>query len=284
MKKSGDAESFNKNWETRDETNYLHWTKGAVDNQIQLAFRRHWITFNNIIKDSNLDGNKSLEVGCGRGSLSAYFSEQRWDTTLLDISPIAIERAKEAFNKSNLKGKFDVGDCLNLPYEDKSFDLVFSIGLLEHFEEFDQVISEQVRILKNNGLFIGYVVPELIDSLQKNYNWINDILKAVTPKDIVSQNADKEEIYRSDELSPKYLNVMKNNKLTNCWSSGIYSLPMISHSIDFPFTLLNKQAEKILVNHFTNLLNEKEKQNKSDPWLCSEGHGQAFIVVGTKKC
>lgn len=282
MKKLGDAESFNRNWETRHETNYLHWTNGEVKNQIQLAFRRHWLTFNKIIKDSNIDGNKSLEVGCGRGSLSAYFSENGWDTTLLDISKVVIEKAKEAFYRSNLNAKFDVGDCLSLPYADESFDLVFSIGLLEHFEDFNQVILEQSRVLKNNGLFIGYVVPELKDSLQKNYNWINEILKAVTPKNIVLQH--KEIIYRSDELSPKYLHVMKENKLTNCWSSGIYSLPMISHSIEFPFTLLNDQAEKILVKHFQNLLKEKEKINKSDPWLCNEGYGQAFIVVGTKKC
>lgn len=283
MKKTGDAESFNRNWEIRQESNYLHWTNGQVKNQIQLAFRRHWITFNKIIKKANLDGNKSLEVGCGRGSLSAYFSNNGWDATLLDISPIVIEKAKEAFAKNNLKGTFDVGDCLNLPYRDGTFDLVFSIGLLEHFEDFNQVISEQSRVLKNNGLFIGYVVPELKDSLQNEYNWFNDILKALEPKKNLQQNAYKENIYRSDELSPKYLKVMKDNKLINCWSSGIYSLPMISHSIEFPFTLLNDQAEKILVNHFEKILNTNEKQDKSDPWLCSEGYGQAFIVVGSKR-
>lgn len=275
----GDTKAFESNWKSRKETAYLHWTRDKVANQIQLAFRRHWLTFSKILENKNLKSKRSLEVGCGRGSLSAYFADNGWDATLLDISETVISEAQSAFSCNNLVANFDVGDCMSLPYPDKSFDVVFSIGLLEHFSDISKVISEQSRVLDDGGVFLGYVVPELKDSLQNNYNWFNEILSTyVNDKDL---QADKVAVYRSDDLSPKYLKVMEKCNLENCSSTGIYSLPMISPSIEFPFTLMNQKAEKILVEHFDTLLENKSKTSH-DPWLCEEGKGQAFLLIGQK--
>ena len=68
--KSGSVEAFDQNWENRSETVYSHWTRETPKNQIQLAFRQHWLTFNEII-GGRVGTKKCLEVGCGRGSLSA---------------------------------------------------------------------------------------------------------------------------------------------------------------------------------------------------------------------
>ena len=121
INKQGNAKSFDFNWKNRSEASYLHWTRDNPKNQIQLAFRRHWITFNKILNGDY--GNKNcLEVGCGRGSLSAYFSDAGWNSTLLDISPSAIDLAKSAFENEKLSAKFDIGDCMNLPYKNDSFE------------------------------------------------------------------------------------------------------------------------------------------------------------------
>lgn len=276
----GDASSFDANWRNRPETGYLHWTREEPTNQIQLAFRRHWITFNRLLGDAS--PGKCLEVGCGRGSLSAYFSDAGWDCSLLDLSEAAIDRAKEAFSDEGLTAQFDVGDCLDLPYADNSYDLVFSIGLLEHFEDIDQVISEQVRILRPQGMFIGYVVPELPECVQKDFDWINDILRALLPDDTKSANAEKVDVFRSDALSPPYLKALQSAGVSDPEAVGAYPLPMISHSPEFPFSLLPETAESSLVQHFMKLLDSRERELMSDPWLCDEGYGQAFLVYGRK--
>ena len=49
VNKIGSIKEFDKNWKKRPESNYLHWTSKKPENQIQLAFRRHWITFQKII-------------------------------------------------------------------------------------------------------------------------------------------------------------------------------------------------------------------------------------------
>lgn len=278
----GDVEAFEANWQNRSETAYFHWTRGQPVNQIQLAFRRHWLTFQRLLNGD--EGNrKCLEVGCGRGSLSAYFADAGWDCTLLDLSPRALERAQEAFKKEKLPAQFDIGDCLALPYPDNSFDLVFSIGLLEHFQEIDRVISEQLRVLAPGGLFIGYVVPNLPDNLQKDYDWVNDLLRAILPDETKEASTGKTDVYRSDSLSSPYLEIMNKLGLIKTGHAGAYSIPMISHSTSFPFSLLPTEAEKSLVNTFEKWLNKRESETGADPWCCAEGDGQAFLVWGRKR-
>jgi len=277
----GDGAAFDVNWRNRPETNYLHWTRSSPVNQIQLAFRRHWITFNQLLA-GRTGARRCLEVGCGRGSLSAYFADDGWDCTLLDLSATAIERAENAFEANGLAARFDVGDCLCLPYDEDHFDLVFSIGLLEHFDDIDSVIEQQTKALAPGGMFIGYVVPELPDCIQKDFEWVNDLLCTVLPAETVQTAAGKTEVYRSSLLSPPYLKAMERAGLRECASDGAYPLPMISHSPSFPFSLLPPAAEMSLVNTFQRWLDKRQAVAGTDPWRCSEGEGQAFLVWGRK--
>ena len=273
-----DNVSFDENWRNCHETNYLHWTRSDPINQIQLAFRMHWNTFRNILGEKK---GKCLEVGCGRGSLSAYFSDHGWDCTLLDLSATAISRAKQAFIENNLDAKFDVGNCIDLPYKDNTFDLTFSIGLLEHFDNYDEVIKEQVRVLAPGGMFIGYVVPDMPNNIQKDFEWINRLLRTILADESIKATDTKSEIYRSEVLSPPYIKSMKNAGLVECDNDGVYPLPMVSHSPSFPFSLLPEEAEKSLVSTFNDWLHNRNN-NRSDPWRCEEGYGQAFLVWGIK--
>ena len=158
-KKTGDVELFDDNWKKREEAYYNHWTRGDIQNQIQLAFRNHWLLFNELMNEERYnDGKKVLEIGCGRGSLSCYFSDAGYDCTLVDLSKNAISLAKEIFYKNNLKANFLVGDANSLDFKDSSFDIIYSIGLLEHFEDIEQTLSEQIRVLKDGGIWFGYIV------------------------------------------------------------------------------------------------------------------------------
>lgn len=278
--KKGDSASFDNNWRTTKEANYLHWTKDEPVNQIQLAFRNHWKLFQKIINFYQVENNnyRSLEVGCGRGSLSAYFSEAGWNTSLLDISKEVISKAKKAFDNNQLKGNFIVGDCLNLDF-DNQFDLIFSIGLLEHFEDTYSVLKNQFDSLRPGGLFIGYVVPDYDNkNIQNNYVWINEILKNY----IETSSINKSDIYRSDFWSDHYIRDMEKIGFEKIKTCGVYPLPMISNSPSFPFTLLDKKSESILVNVFNEMLEKNNPYMFDSNWTCEEGFGQAFILTGIK--
>ena len=282
VKYSGTNEEWNKNWQSREEAYYTHWTKGEPVNQIQLAFRNHWTLFNTFMDSPLFNGGKRvLEVGCGRGSLSSYFSDAGFDCTLLDLSPDVIEIAKKIFTANGHSAKFIIGDAYSLDIEDRSFDLVFSIGLLEHFEDIVTPIEEQIRILDKGGLFIGYIVPEYEDNIQNQYEWINKILKGYASKDQLNyQKEKKHEVFRSDRGSEKYIPILEKLGLSNISSCGTYPLPMISHSIDFPFSLMPPESERALLEHLQSMLDSNTQYDH--PWICEEGHGNAFLVWGYK--
>jgi ubiquinone/menaquinone biosynthesis C-methylase UbiE len=281
--KYGDKKIFDNNWQNRPETLYNHWTKNAPVNQVQLAFRKHYELFKEIIKSYDThEVRKVLEVGCGRGSLSSYFSAAGCECTLLDSSEHIISVAKEIFHANNLSAEFVVGDALKLPFAENEFDFTFSIGLLEHFTDPSIPIMEQIRVLRPGGIFIGYIVPEYKDSIQKNYKWINDILKEYK-KTEESDVPQKDDVYRNPFDSAYYEKVLGQNNVVHIQSSGVYSVPMISHSIDFPFSLMPPVAEEILVKELQNMIDENKRNTGKNGWLCDEGYGQALLVWGQKK-
>ncbi|WP_341884180.1 class I SAM-dependent methyltransferase [Synechococcus sp. UW140] len=280
---SGSTDQFHTNWISRDETNYLHWTRSTPNNQIQFAFRQNWLTFDQILKEYGItEPGSALEVGCGRGSMSAYFADNAWKVTLLDYSEKAIATAKQLFLAHDLSAEFTVADCLDMPFPDESYDAIFSIGLFEHFQDVSNLIAEQARLLKPNGVLIGYVVPDYSSNssnIQSRFNAVNKILEHLHRNGPDEPANTKSDIFRSDYSSQIYLEEMSKHSLTNLTSFGVYPLPMISHSTAFPFSLMDSYSESILVNDFNAQLSNV---NTKFPWRCAEGFGQAFIVAGQK--
>jgi ubiquinone/menaquinone biosynthesis C-methylase UbiE len=98
-------------------------------------------------------GNKLLECGCGTATLSRYMAKHGYDCTMLDNSEEAINLAKYGFSKMLLKGDFHVGDINHLNFDDNSFDIVYSGGVLDFFENIEKPISEMARVIKPGGIF-----------------------------------------------------------------------------------------------------------------------------------
>jgi ubiquinone/menaquinone biosynthesis C-methylase UbiE len=103
---------------------------------------------------------RALEVGCGRGTVSQFLAADGHDTVLLDTSPDALDIARRNFEAAGLHGEFVLGDAEQLPFGDGAFDLVFSIGLLEHFDDPSRLIAEKRRVARPGGLIWDEVIPD----------------------------------------------------------------------------------------------------------------------------
>ncbi len=284
---SGSVGEFDQNWQDRKETKYNHWVKGSPQNQIQLAFRSHWVLFKKILEDRPMQN--CLEVGCGRGSLSNYFVDHGVECTLLDTSKNILETAEQVFKTHGHTATFVEANALEMPFDDNSFDVVTSIGLLEHFEDVKSPIMEQIRVLKPGGTFLGYIVPERPDNVQKHYKWINSILKFCSKNFVSQKNAPppKTDIFRSDFGSERYVPLLQGLPVTDIEVTGMYPLPMVSHSPEFPFSLLPKPLEWCLTRIFSFILWARSKIYKNtlykeNPWTCKESFGQAFLLTFRK--
>ncbi len=90
---------------------------------------------------------KVLEIGCGT-AIDAYYLTQftKAEVFATDISPDAIEVAKEIGKFFGCKISLLVDDATNMHFPDNSFDIVFSQGVIEHFEDPKPVMKEQIRV------------------------------------------------------------------------------------------------------------------------------------------
>lgn len=96
-----------------------------------------------------------LEAGCGTGIMSYLLSENKdVEAYGVDISEKSIDLAQKIGIHFKGKVNFSVADVRHLEFEDRYFDIVFSQGLLEHFKNPLQVIAEESRVLRKNGILI----------------------------------------------------------------------------------------------------------------------------------
>lgn len=101
-----------------------------------------------IIKKFNIPiGSKILDIGCGNGLFTQAFSDLGMNVYGLDTSRESEIILGNHFKVCDLSKK-------SYPFEDGSFDFIFSKSVVEHLREPDILIDEAYRLLKSGGIFI----------------------------------------------------------------------------------------------------------------------------------
>ncbi|MBK4730668.1 methyltransferase domain-containing protein [Oxynema sp. CENA135] len=106
-------------------------------------------------QDLNTLTHSILDVGCGIGGSSLYLAE-KFDATVtgITLSPVQAQRANERAEAAGLDCNFQVANALEMPFENNSFDLVWSLESGEHMPNKKQFLQECYRVLKPGGTFI----------------------------------------------------------------------------------------------------------------------------------
>jgi ubiquinone/menaquinone biosynthesis C-methylase UbiE len=97
---------------------------------------------------------KILEVGSGSGIDSIALAKLGASCYCLDYVKEALQTTRELSSMFNVKVKLFNEDCGRMSFHDKTFDLVFSGGLLEHFKYPVPILCEQIRVLKDDGVLL----------------------------------------------------------------------------------------------------------------------------------
>lgn len=93
-----------------------------------------------------------LEIGCGLGTDGAQFAKAGADYTGVDLTDAAVDLSRRRFELFDLPGTFRVADAERLDFDDNSFDVVYSHGVLHHTPDTAGAVREVHRVLRPGGV------------------------------------------------------------------------------------------------------------------------------------
>jgi len=160
------------------EEGYEHHLRDFQDCQKLKKFSRLWRRIFKITKIDPIASQKLrkvCEVGCGGGKHLIPFALNSWQSVGIDCSKEVLERAanfsKEVSRvcRQNILIELILGDFLTYrPKEKEEFDLVYQIGVLEHFLDTEErllALKKMFKITKPGGYVIS-IVPSGIHPLR----------------------------------------------------------------------------------------------------------------------
>ncbi len=124
-----------------------------------ISFKRHKAWRKDVMKRMDVkEGASCLDVCCGTGDWAIALSEavgEKGSVIGLDFSKNMLSVGKEKVEEEGIKNiTFIHGDAMQLPFEDNTFDYV-TIGFgLRNVPDYNQVLKEMYRVVKNDGIVV----------------------------------------------------------------------------------------------------------------------------------
>lgn len=122
-------------------------------------------------------GSNILEAGCGTGQLSIALSRYARQIYGIDLSKGSLIEAKQFINSNDIKSVhlFRM-NIFKLFFEENTFDVIISNGVLHHTYNPKLAFSKLVRVLKPGGIIViglyhryGRIIQKIRQSLIKNF-------------------------------------------------------------------------------------------------------------------
>ncbi len=98
-----------------------------------------------------------LDIATGTGDLAIALAKTNATKIIgLDISSGMLDVGKQKIIKKKLQNTIDMvlGDSENMPFEDSTFDAITVAFGVRNFETLEKGLSEILRVLKPNGIFV----------------------------------------------------------------------------------------------------------------------------------
>ena len=116
-----------------------------------------------LVKGGRVKPCKTIDLGCGAGNYAIYLASMGFDVTGIDISPTAIEFARENAIRKGVRCKFLAGDVLSALDEVMgTFDFAYDWELLHHIfpEKRKKYVENVHKILNPGGKYLSVCFSE----------------------------------------------------------------------------------------------------------------------------
>jgi SAM-dependent methyltransferase len=154
-----------------------HWDRvhGAQSIRMRLpsALRTDTRNFMRLLRRYVKPGDRVVELGFAPGKNLAWVAARLGaEVTGLDYSRAGIGRARELFDALGLPGSFHCEDMFANSLPAGAFDVVYSHGVIEHFDDPRPAVSEHLRLLRAGGVAV-IAIPNyrsVYGSLQRRFD------------------------------------------------------------------------------------------------------------------
>lgn len=164
------------------------------------------------LDELGLRGQTVLEVGLGQGAESEQIIRRGGIWTGLDLTDEAVARVKARLEMRNLVYENVVrGSITNAPFDDNTFDVVFSHGVLHHVPDINTAQNEIHRILKPGGR----LVVMLYAKYSLNYLLAIAIVRRLGLLSMIATGAKGKGIYAQHVQNARNMGVLKYLNLKN---------------------------------------------------------------------
>lgn len=124
-----------------------------------------------------LDPRAVLDIGAGTGYCAQTLAKRypRAQTILADFAPAMLRTARDKAPRWRSRRAYVCAEAEQLPFADRSFDLVFSSLTFQWCNDLDRVFEECVRVLRPDGLFIfSSLGPDTLYELRESWSAVDD--------------------------------------------------------------------------------------------------------------
>ena len=132
-------------WNERYAENNAPWDTGRPSSELRRILQQH-----------DIPRGRVLELGCGTGTNAIFLAQQGFEVTAVDISTLAIERARVKAAEGGVNVTLAAADLLDLPDLGPAFPFVFDRGVYHTVrrEALDGFLETLSRVSAPGGMYL----------------------------------------------------------------------------------------------------------------------------------
>lgn len=129
--------------------------KALMNNPIRALIQRRYEAVLLCRLGGRVDGERVLEIGCGRGVGTEIILERfgAEHVTAFDLDPDMVEQARHRLAGFRDRVSLTVGDAERIDATEGSFESVFDFGIIHHIPNWRAAVAEVHRVLRPGGRF-----------------------------------------------------------------------------------------------------------------------------------
>lgn len=206
-----------------------YWSTLKLPVVVDLNFKNDRVIAQEILKGiPKTKKLTALEIGCAPGKwLSFLAKELNCKVTGIEYIPLAANKTVENLDLQQIQNyRIVTGDFFNHQLEEK-FDVVVSLGFIEHFDNYEDVLKRQLDLVNTDG----YLVMGIPRFIGINYYLQKGLDVFIKNKLIPGHNLKTMQLVNFANFAQKYNLQIISNKYLGGFESGLFPVAEVQNTL-----------------------------------------------------